>query len=73
MIYLMNVITQICTAIALFLAYLANQWLTVGFGLNPWIALPLATLFMVVPHIGSHYLEEVDDDNELTCIVQKSR
>lgn len=73
MIFIFNLFTQICTAAALFCAYMANEWLTVGFGLNPWIAIPVATLLMVVPHITNHYLEEVDDTEGLTCIVQRQR
>jgi hypothetical protein len=73
MIFIFNLFTQICTATALFLVYLANEWLTVGFGLNPWIAIPVATLLMVVPHIANHYLEEVDDTEGLTCIIQRPR
>lgn len=73
MIFLFNIFTQICTAAALFLTYLANEWLTVGCGLNPWIALPMATFLMAFPHIFNHLFIEVDDGEDLTCIVQRPR
>ena len=32
------------------LAFEANQWMTVGHGLNPFLAIPIATLFLVAPY-----------------------
>lgn len=69
MIYLTNLFAQICTVTAMFLTYLAHQWSTVGYGLNPYIALPLATLFMAAPHIFNHYFrEEIPEGDDLSCI-----
>ena len=42
---------QMLTMSAMFLVGLAHQWETVGYGLNPWIALPAATLLVAFPHI----------------------
>jgi hypothetical protein len=46
-----SLIAQFTTASAAMLVYLAHLYDTAGYGLNPWIALPLATLLMVYPHI----------------------
>lgn len=72
MIYLMNIITQACTVTALILTYLANEWLTVGYGINPWIALPVATILMGLPHFINHYMEEIPQREDLTCIKLKT-
>lgn len=37
---------QLFTFAACFLVWLADQWLTVGHGLNPWLALPAATVLV---------------------------
>ena len=42
--------TQTSTIAALTLIYYADQWLTVGWGLTPWIALPVATLLLAAPY-----------------------
>jgi hypothetical protein len=74
MIYLTNLFTQVCTVAALFLTYMAHQWSTVGYGLNPYIALPIATLLMVAPHIFNHYFqEEIPEGDDLSCISLKTR
>lgn len=40
---------QLCTIGAMGAAYLANAWMVEGLGLNPWVALPCATLLMLAP------------------------
>ncbi len=46
-----SLFAQVSTACAFGLVFFAHQWETVGYGLNPWIALPVATLLMAAPHV----------------------
>lgn len=62
-----NLFTQFCTLASMFLVWLAHGWLTEGFGLNPYISLPLATLYMALPHIMARWFYE-DETEELSCI-----
>ncbi len=45
-----RIATQMSTIAALSLIWYADQWLTVGLGLNPYIALPIATLLLIAPY-----------------------
>jgi hypothetical protein len=58
MINLSTLISQMLTTSAMVLTYMAHTYETVGYGLNPWIALPAATLCMVLPYIFDHYLTD---------------
>ena len=74
MISINTLVAQAFTALALILSYLANSWLVEGYGLNPWLALPFATICMAVPHVLNHYFIEVepDEEDELSCIQLKT-
>lgn len=43
--------TQMMTFIAISAAYLGYEWMTVGHGLNPMIAFPIATIAILIPHV----------------------
>lgn len=75
MIRLFTLLTQMCTAMAAVLTFLANEWLTVGLGINPWAAIPGATILMMVPYIVDHYFIEIvpEDEYDLSHIVLKPR
>lgn len=46
---MLNVIASIlCLFTTAMLAILGVDWITIGYGLNPWIAFPLAIAFAVV-------------------------
>jgi hypothetical protein len=71
MIKLLTVCTQALTVLAMILTYLANHWMEVGtYGLNPFFALPIATILMVLPYLIDHYfVENIDEETEdLSCI-----
>ena len=53
--YLNYFITQSFSMSALLLIYLAHSYMTIGNGLNPFIALPIATLFIIEPYIRHQY------------------
>ena len=42
--------TQVCTMAAGLGVYQAAQWINEGYGLNPLLALPIATLLFVLPY-----------------------
>ncbi|RLA58215.1 MAG: hypothetical protein DRQ89_15630, partial [Epsilonproteobacteria bacterium] len=48
--------TQMLTISAVILVLMADDWMTNGFGLNPWIAIPIAMLFMGLPYVLSDML-----------------
>lgn len=51
--HLLTCLTQMLTGCAIILVWSAEQWLTVGYGLNPFIALPLATIALLLPYAYS--------------------
>ena len=48
---LRDIAVQLLTMSAAALVWFAHQWDTTGFGLNPWIALPAASLVILLPHL----------------------
>lgn len=46
-----RIFAQVCTIASFVLVYFAHTYETVGHGLNPWIALPIASVMMIVPHL----------------------
>lgn len=72
MIKLLTLLTQLCTTSSAILVYMAHQWNTIGYGLNPWIALPVATLMMLLPHMVDHWFIETDEDGDLSCITLRN-
>ena len=69
MIKLLTIITQMLTVSATVLTHLAILWTDVGRGLNPYIALPIATLCMVLPYVIDHFfIEIVPDDDYVSTI-----
>ena len=51
--HILTAITQTLTGWAIILAWSAEQWLTAGHGLNPFIALPIATVALLLPYTYS--------------------
>ena len=43
--------TQLMTLIAIGSAYMGYEWMSVGWGINPMIAFPIATLAVIIPHM----------------------
>lgn len=69
MIKLLTICTQTLTALSMILVYLADQWMSEGFGINPYIALPLSTLLIVLPYLIDHFfIEVVPEQGGLSCI-----
>lgn len=62
------VLSQFITVLAGIAVYLAHQFDTVGYGLNPWIALPMASFLMIVPtlliDVFFQPLEEDEEEDE---------
>ena len=54
----------LATWISCVLVYLANEWMVEGVGLNPWLALPLATIFVGIMPIWALLADE-DMEREL--------
>jgi len=50
------------TISAVILVLMADDWMTNGFGLNPWIAIPIAMLFMGLPYVLSDMLSYEPED-----------
>jgi hypothetical protein len=48
---LLIVLTQFATCGAWMCMHLASMWLEISHGLNPWIALPLATVLGLIPYV----------------------
>jgi len=42
--------TQICTITALLFAFMAHDWMTIGYGLNPFVAIPIGVLLIAAPY-----------------------
>lgn len=68
---IITLLTQTFTFLALFLAYLGNEWLVGNHGLNPWIALPAATLCMLAPYILDHLFYE-REEGDTSCITLRT-
>ena len=43
--------TQMVTACAVGAAYMGYSWMSTGWGLNPILAFPVATLLVIIPHL----------------------
>jgi len=54
--FLSRLITQVLTCTAMVLVYLAHAYESLGIGINPFIALPIATLLLVEPYVRDQYL-----------------
>lgn len=54
--FLSRLTTQMLTGSAISLVYLAHAYMATGHGINPFVALPIATLCIVEPYIRSQYL-----------------
>lgn len=52
-------ITVICTLLANNYLNLGNAWIEEGYGLNPIISFPVATLLIIIP-FALHYLQRKD-------------
>ena len=48
---LLIVLTQLATSGAWMCMNLASMWFDIAHGLNPWIALPLATVLGLIPYV----------------------
>jgi hypothetical protein len=54
--FMSRLITQLLACSAMLLIYHAHLYLTVGYGVNPFLGLPLATLFLIEPYLRNQYL-----------------
>ncbi len=52
-----RVAAQLFTGYAVWLTYLAHQYMTDGYGLTPMIALPSATLLVIAHYMVLHYAD----------------
>lgn len=71
-VWIVTMCTQMLTISVCILVLMADSWMTEGFGLNPWIALPIATLFMGLPYIMAD-LFPVDDGDDIEDIQEQTR
>ena len=62
MISLKMLVAQMLTASAMILTYMAHTYASVGYGLNPYVALPTATLLMVLPYALNSWINEDSDE-----------
>lgn len=54
--FLSRLTTQMMTGSAMSLVYLAHAYMATGHGINPFVALPIATILLVEPYIRDQYL-----------------
>ncbi len=47
--YSLILLAELCGVVALLATYEAHRWITEGYGLNPFAALPFATLVILMP------------------------
>ncbi len=47
--YSLILLAELCGIVALLATYEAHHWITEGYGLNPFAALPFATLVILMP------------------------
>lgn len=52
-----TLISQVFTIMAAGLCWLGYEWFAVGFGLNPFVAFPAASVLLIIPHAVSRYFE----------------
>jgi len=72
MIKLFTLSTQCFTILAAILVFLANDWLTTGHGLNPWLAIPAATVCMIIPFvIDNFFIEVFPTHDELPSYIER--
>ena len=62
--FMYAITATLATWISCLLIYQANEWMTGGFGLNPWLAIPLATIFIGFMPIWALIADE-DAETEL--------
>ena len=48
---LLLILAQVSTCIVMLCLHLASQWIETGYGLTPYISLPLVGAFSLVPYI----------------------
>jgi hypothetical protein len=61
---IMNGISLIgCIGLSVYNAYLAWAWLTIGYGLNPWVSLPLAGVFAALAGMVWDWLRDQEADS----------
>ncbi len=48
--FIFTATTQMAAMMALFMLYQADQWITVGYGLHPFISIPVAIFLLTAPH-----------------------
>ena len=65
---LLIVLTQLATSGAWMCMNLASMWFDIAHGLNPWIALPLATVLGIVPYVVHSLWFESDRSFDLETI-----
>ena len=63
MIKLLTICTQFCTVCSSILLWMAYEYEYFGHGLNPFVALPLSTLFLMIPYMIDHFFVEMDGDD----------
>ena len=59
---LLTIFTQMFTITASILMALAYSYDELGYGLHPYLALPLSTLFLMAPYMVDHWFIEIIDD-----------
>ena len=68
-IILLIVLTQLATSGAWMCMNLASMWFDIAHGLNPWIALPLATVLGLIPYVvHSLWFESDSPDDHVDTI-----
>jgi hypothetical protein len=60
------ILAVLSLAVTAGLALLGVDWITIGYGLNPWLAFPLAVVFGVIAIINAHVGCEIFRYNWMT-------
>ena len=55
-----SVLTILLSSGAAMLVWMADQWMSVGYGLNPWISIPLAMVCLLIPLVLSERQDFLD-------------
>lgn len=67
----------LCSFVSILLISLGYDYLTIGYGLTPWAAFPLALIFMVTAYFQAQvyfsYLRQVTLDNEEQAYISAAR
>lgn len=56
--YALLALAEICAIAALLAVYEAHQYMTIGYGLHPFAALPAATLLVLLPFGFVRFVEQ---------------